>query len=72
MSSESGHIKTTLVVVESSKELPDMSNNDSSLGVGLLRRSNPVLLPHPVAVDIHYDCRLLVFTEVGRGRMEIG
>lgn len=59
MSSESGHIKTTLVVVESSKELPDMSNNDSSLEMRLRKMSNPSGGFH--AFVFHYVCRAIDF-----------
>lgn len=47
----------TVLWVESSREPPDRSNNNISLGMGLLRSSNPVLLPLVA-------CRLPVFNMI--------
>ena len=50
--------------MEVSRELPDRSNRDSALGMGLLRNSQGSLLP-PVAA------RLLVFTATVSRRLLI-
>lgn len=63
--------------MEDSRELPDMSNNDSSVGVGLLEDTKPILpIFPPVIVGLLASwptmiVRLLVFkttVDMGKGR----
>lgn len=57
VSSVSGQIKTALWV-QFSREWPDGSNNDRSLGMGLWRRSSPILFP-PMAARCCFSPWLL-------------